>query len=50
MMRKLSKYGYAGPLVLEVFYAARAEYKKWTAEEFLATCYDRIKRISRMGE
>ena len=50
MMRKLNKYAYEGPLVLEVFRHVRADYKKLTPEEFLATAYDRIKRISVMGE
>lgn len=49
MMRKLDKYGYAGPLLLEVFRNARADYKELTPEEFIATSYDRIKRISTLN-
>lgn len=49
MMRKLDKYGYAGPLVLEVFRGAREDYKALSAEEFMLTCYDRINRISKLG-
>ena len=49
MMRKLDKYGYAGPLVLEVYRGAREDYKKFSAEEFIATSYDRIKRISEIN-
>lgn len=50
MMGKLDKYGYTGPLMLEVFYRARAEYTKLSAEEFLTTAYDRIKRISELNQ
>ena len=49
MMRKLDKYGYAGPLLLEVFRTRREDYKALSAEEFLATAYERIKRISELG-
>jgi sugar phosphate isomerase/epimerase len=50
MMRKLDNYGYAGPLVLEVYQKARADYKELTPEEFIATSYDRIKRISTLND
>ena len=50
MMRKLDKYGYAGPLLLEIYRNARADYKKLTPEEFLATAYDRITRISTLND
>lgn len=46
MMRKLDEYGFAGALTLEVFRSAREDYEKLTAEEFLLTAYDRMKRIS----
>ena len=46
MMSKLDKYGYSGPLMLEVFRNAKEDYAKLSAEEFLKTSYDRIKRIS----
>lgn len=48
MMRKLDKYGYAGPLVLEVFRGAREDYKALSAEKFMSNCYDRISRISKL--
>lgn len=47
MMRKLDEYGYAGPLTLEVS-MHRPEYLCMTHEEFLSTCYERIKKISEM--
>lgn len=47
MMRKLDEYGYSGSLMLEVF-QRREEYAKMTHEEFLATCYERILKISNM--
>lgn len=49
MMRKLNKYGYSGPLVLEVFRGAREDYKKLSPEQFMTTCYDRIIRMSNLG-
>ena len=49
MMRKLDWYGYAGPLMLEVYRNARADYKELTPEEFIATSYERIKRISELN-
>lgn len=48
MMRDLDKYGFEGALVLEVNNVSKPEYKEWTYEEFLATCYERIKKISEM--
>ena len=50
MMRKLDKYGYSGPLLLEVFRTRRADYEAMSAEEFIGTAYDRIKRISELGK
>ncbi len=50
MMSKLDKYGYSGPLVLEVFRKARADYANLSAEEFVTTSYDRIKRISELNQ
>jgi sugar phosphate isomerase/epimerase len=47
MMRDLDKYGYDGILTLEVTHN-KPEYENWTPEQFLATCYERIKRISEM--
>lgn len=44
-MRKLDEYGYSGALVLEV---GNERYSDMTPEAFLATCYDRIKKISEM--
>ena len=48
MMRDLDKYGFEGALVLEVNNVSKPEYKEWTYEEFLASCYERIKKISEM--
>ena len=45
VIAKLDEYGYAGPLTLEV---TNSKYPEYTPEEFLATCYDRIKKISEM--
>ena len=47
MMRKLDEYGYSGSLMLEVS-QNREEYAKMTHEDFLATCYERILKISEM--
>lgn len=47
MMRKLDEYGYAGSLMLEVS-QNKDEYVKMSHGEFLATCYERIKKISEM--
>ena len=47
MMRKLDEYGYSGSLMLEVG-RNRPEYLAMSHEEFLATCYERIKKISMM--
>lgn len=48
MMRKLDLYGFEGVLMLEVFHSAREDYKKMSAEQFIATAYERIKRISEL--
>jgi sugar phosphate isomerase/epimerase len=50
MMRKLDKYGYSGPLVLEVYRNVREDYKKLSPEEFMATSFGRIKRISELNQ
>ena len=47
MMRKLDEYGYAGSLMLEVS-QNREDYIKMSHEDFLATCYERIHKISKM--
>lgn len=47
MMRKLDEYNYTGSLMLEVNQEI-ADYRKMSAEEFLSTCYERIKKISQM--
>ena len=49
MMEKLDKYGYSGPLMLEVFKNAKADYQILSAEAFLSTAYERIKRISQLN-
>lgn len=46
MMRKLDEYEYSGTLMLEVCNDTREDYQELTPEEFVNTCYDRIKRIS----
>lgn len=50
MMAKLNKYGYRGPLMLEVYRTAREDYGTLSAEEFMATAYDRIRRISALND
>ena len=45
MMDRLNKYGYEGSLTLEV---GNGRFPDMSHEEFLATCYDRIKKISEM--
>ncbi len=46
MMRKLDEYEYSGSLMLEVFTSADARYKAYSPEAFVATCFERIRRIS----
>lgn len=48
MMRKLDHYGYTGVLLLEVSRNNHETYKTMTGEAFIATCYERIKRISEL--
>ena len=50
ILDKLDEYGYAGPLVLEVFRGSREDYMALGAKEFLSTSYDRIKRISGLND
>ena len=47
MMQRLDEYGYEGVLLLEIS-NRKAEYRHLTTEEFLATAYERIKRISEL--
>ena len=47
MMHKLNEYGYKGSLMLEVFQSI-SDYRRMSHEEFLATCYERILKISQM--
>lgn len=49
MMERLDKYGYSGPLMLEVFKKAKSDYQALSAEEFLSTAFERIKRISQLN-
>ena len=49
MMKDLDTYGYGGRLTLEVM-QQKPEYEHWTAEEFLASCYERITKIARINE
>ncbi|MBQ9098365.1 MAG: sugar phosphate isomerase/epimerase [Clostridia bacterium] len=46
---KLDEYGYQGPLTLEVD-NFRDKYPDLSPEEFLATCYERVKRISELSK
>lgn len=46
MMDKINHYGYSGTLTLEV--NKKAPYDKHTDEEWLAICYERLKKISEM--
>jgi len=48
-MQKFDRYGYEGPLMLEVFQGSRSDYKAMTPEAFMITCYERIKRISEIN-
>ena len=45
MMRKLDEYNFEGALILEV---NNSHHQDMSHEEFLTTCYDRIKKISEM--
>ena len=45
IMRKLDEYGYSGSLILEV---GNSRHLTMKHEDFLADCYDRVKRISEM--
>lgn len=47
MMRKLDEYDYTGSLMLEVSHK-KPQYAHLTAEDFLATAYERIQKISEM--
>lgn len=47
MMRKLDEYGYEGSLMLEVS-NRKSPYCDLSHEDFLQTCYERIKKISEM--
>lgn len=48
MMRRLDAVGFEGCLMLEVFNSSREDYKELSEDEFIATCYDRIKKISEL--
>jgi sugar phosphate isomerase/epimerase len=50
IMRRMNEYEIAVPLMLEVSNRMRPEYLEWSHREFLATAYERLKRISEMGE
>lgn len=45
MIRKFDEYSFRGALILEV---SNSRHLEWSNEEFLATCYERIKKISEM--
>lgn len=46
MIRRMDENGYTGALTLEVFNTQSPEYQKMTAQEFITTAYQRLKRIS----
>lgn len=48
MIRKMDRYGYEGPLCLEVFQKMRKDYTEMTKEDFIKTAYERIKKISEL--
>ena len=48
MIKRMDENGYTGALTLEVFNTRREDYKTLTAEEFIRTCYERLKKISKM--
>ena len=49
MMERLHKYSYSGPLSLEVATSAgKGKYADMDPDEFVRTCYERIKKISEM--
>lgn len=48
MMRRLDDVGFEGCLMLEVFNSSREDYKQLSEDEFIATCFDRIKKISEL--
>lgn len=48
MIRRMDKANYTGPLVLEVGNTLHPSYLKLTPEEFITTCYERVKKISEM--
>ena len=48
VVAKLDEYGYAGPLTLEINNSKYQE--QYTPEEFLATCYERLQRISNFSK
>lgn len=48
MIRRMDENGYTGALTLEVFNTTREDYKTLTAEEFIRTAYERLKKISEL--
>ena len=48
MIRRMDKANYTGSLTLEVFNTMRPDYTQLTPEEFITTCYERVKKISEM--
>ena len=48
MIRRLDKANYQGALTLEVGNTTHPDYKKFTAEEFIKTSYERLLKISNL--
>lgn len=46
MIKRLDAYSYYGSLMLEVFNNSKEEYAKMSAEEFIGTAYERLKKIA----
>lgn len=50
MIKKLDKYGYSGPLMLEVFKNKKADYSRLSEKEFILTAFERLKRILELNK
>lgn len=48
MIRKMDKYGYAGPLSMEISQSVREDYKAMSLDSFIETAYEHIKKISEL--
>ena len=50
MVKRLDRHGFSGALTLEVDRRKRDDYKEMSAEEYLATAYERALRVSELSE